>query len=340
MRRIPQLDGLRALAFLAVFANHSVYLPMAWVGVDLFFALSGFLITTILVDANEKAIGRYFSDFYGRRVRRILPAYFIVLAGVAAFVPGVNWRAIWWHYFVFGQNVSSAYQLGTGVLNAYWSLAVEEQYYFVWPILCFVLTRRQLAYACSFFLVAAPLLRWIFTPSVPYYTVIFCLTPFRIDQLAAGSLVALVWASKRDAIDHLRPFVVGVAGLSAAVFFGLALRFSWWRATANSVAFNVVGYSLSVVMCTSLLLVALTSATTFIGRLLANKWLMRVGTVSYMAYLLHEPVLHFTLGFGRLLGSTLGLGITLALAALSWRFIEAPLLQRQTSARPLPAAAP
>src|SRR5262245_31947257 len=149
MNRIAQLDGLRALAFLAVYLNHSIYLPMAWAGVDLFFVLSGFLITNILLTAKEQHSENYFRNFYTRRANTILPPYFMVLGAVALFASaGIHWSAIWWHFLLFMQNFSVAFEMGVGVLNPYWSLAVEEQYYLVWPLLVFFLPRQHLKAAC------------------------------------------------------------------------------------------------------------------------------------------------------------------------------------------------
>src|SRR5438094_833760 len=230
LKRIPQLDGIRAFAFLAVFANHALLVPMMWVGVDQFFALSGFLITSILLVTKENETGDYFGRFYARRAQRILPPYFLVLVLVALFVrTGIDWHSIWWHFLIFGQNFSTAFQYYTGVLNPYWSLAVEEQYYLVWPLLCYFLSRRQLTITCIALLVVAPILRAVATPHFASYLVTFTLTPFRMDQLAAGSLLAIAWLSNRQRVQRMLPWATVVAIVSTAVFFGMA-KFPWWRA--------------------------------------------------------------------------------------------------------------
>jgi peptidoglycan/LPS O-acetylase OafA/YrhL len=346
LKRIPQLDGLRAFAFLAVFLNHSIYVPMMWVGVDQFFALSGFLITSILLASRTQDRGEYFGTFYKRRAQRILPAYFLVLAAVALLIKvDIDWPSIWWHFLVFAQNFSVALQYKVGVLNPYWSLAVEEQYYMLWPLLVYFLSRRQLAAACILFIVAAPILRALITPHTNSYLVVFTLTPFRIDQLAVGSLLAVIWSTNRDRVEKMLPLATTVLAISGTVFFGLAV-FPWWRAKANSMAFNVFGYSISSILFASILVVVLCSKNRLLQGVLTNKWLMRVGTVSYMAYLIHAPVLHFTLtAFGRWLGSAIGFVITLVISALSWRFIEKPILdfgRHRTGERPreMPIAAP
>src|SRR5205814_396785 len=289
----------------------------------------------------ENETGDYFRRFYARRAQRILPPYFLVLVLVALFVrTGIDWHSIWWHFLIFGQNFSTAFQYHTGVLNPYWSLAVEEQYYLVWPLLCYFLSRRQLTITCIALLVVAPILRAIATPHFASYLVTFTLTPFRMDQLAAGSLLAIAWLSNRERVQRMLPWATVVAIVSTAVFFGMA-KFPWWRAKANSIAFNVFGYSISSILFTSIVMVALCSKNHLVLGVLTNKWLMRLGTVSYMAYLIHEPVLYFTHPrFGLLIGGTLAFFITIALSALSWRFIEKPILERRRDPAPAPVTEP
>lgn len=337
MKRIPQLDGLRALAFLAVFLNHSI-VPMLWVGVDQFFTLSGFLITGILLASKSESARVYYGRFYRHRAQRILPAYFLVLAGVALLIrDNIDWPSVWWHFLAFGQNFSVALNYKVGVLNPYWSLAVEEQYYLLWPLLVYFLNRRQLTIACIIFLIAAPVLRALFTPHTDSYLFIFTLTPFRMDQLAAGSLLAIAWSTNRDRVQRMLPVATTLAVVSAALFFGLA-KFPWWRAKANSMSFNVFGYTLSSILFVSFLAVVLCSKNRLLQGVLTNRWVMGLGTVSYMAYLVHEPVLHVAMhAYGKWIGSTIGFAITLVISVLSWRFIEKPILDRGNAMAPEPA---
>src|SRR5215469_5312278 len=141
--RIVQLDGLRAFAVLAVFAQHALRAPL-WMGVDLFFVLSGFLITGILLE--RKARGQsYFSYFYARRVRRILPPYLLLML-VSSLVFGLGWAQHWEWYAFFATNIADALgQSGHDSLNVLWSLAVEEQFYIVWPFVILLVPRRLLA---------------------------------------------------------------------------------------------------------------------------------------------------------------------------------------------------
>jgi len=132
-RRIVQLDGLRAIAVLMVFVHHSFQSQLFWTGVDLFFILSGFLITGILLDQRQKQIwSGYLGPFYGRRARRILPPYLLFLVFTSVFF-GIGWLRRW-YFFLFLMNTepfrSMATQYSIGIL---WSLAVEEQFYLLWP---------------------------------------------------------------------------------------------------------------------------------------------------------------------------------------------------------------
>jgi peptidoglycan/LPS O-acetylase OafA/YrhL len=336
MTRIPRLDGLRALAFLAVFLNHSVHLPMAWVGVDLFFVLSGFLITSILLRDRALPTAQYFGGFYARRARRILPPYLIVLALVAALgLPGIEWSKIWWHFFTFLQNFSVAWGYGTGALTPYWSLAVEEQFYLFWPVVVLLVPRRHLAVTCVAIVVAAPLLRACFTPRVDAYTVIFCVTPFRIDLLAAGALLAVARDRAPATLDKAGPWAWLSAVLAALALFGPAAVWPAWRASAHSAAFNIWGYSCSVVLFASVLVITLTSRRAWLDRLLEARPLATLGRISYMCYLVHEPALQLAWQYlPQLAGAGVALLATLLFSLASWRWIESPLLRSGASRAP------
>ncbi len=226
--RIPVLDGIRGIAILLVMVFHfwvfgiatgtrlweRVYASaagMGWVGVDLFFVLSGFLITGILYDSRGRQ--HYFQVFYGRRTVRIFPLYYASLALFFWIIPFLLVRL---HHSQFSETYNSptaklfawTYLLnwyeGLRGFNAvslplqhFWSLAVEEQFYLVWPILVLTLARRRLMVLCgglmALGLVLRAVLYAIHLPSAAY-TLIFC----RADSLAIGALVALSARDPRD----------------------------------------------------------------------------------------------------------------------------------------------
>ncbi|MCA3845215.1 MAG: acyltransferase, partial [Burkholderia sp.] len=160
--RIVQLDGLRAIAVGAVFLQHALKAPL-WMGVDLFFVLSGLLITGILLD--RKARGQsYFSHFYARRVRRILPPYVLLLV-VSTLLFGASWLPHWPWFAFFSTNIGlSLGSIGHDSLNVLWSLAVEEQFYIFWPFVVLWCSERALLWVAAALVVAAPVLRAIATP--------------------------------------------------------------------------------------------------------------------------------------------------------------------------------
>src|SRR6185369_17123224 len=157
---IPGLDGLRAIAFLLVFALHTNYLQMGWVGVSLFFVLSGYLITGILLDMKKKLPRReYFIKFYGRRFLRIFPLYYFYLILLAIFIlilPSLKLNLLnaelGPHYFnqiwvaalyVYDFFHASAFFERSRFFVHLWSLSVEEQFYLLWPLLIFLTPREK-----------------------------------------------------------------------------------------------------------------------------------------------------------------------------------------------------
>src|SRR3981189_3153154 len=129
-KRIGQLDGIRAIAISVVFLHHAFQIKLLWMGVDLFFILSGFLITGILLKHKEQSLGRYFGHFYARRARRILPPYCLLLL-VTSLLFGVAW-ARHWYFYLFLMNLVPALHIPHQMaLSLLWSLAVEEQFYLV-----------------------------------------------------------------------------------------------------------------------------------------------------------------------------------------------------------------
>ena len=166
---IRALDGLRGFALLLVFGYHALSRELVstslagtlakkialtgWVGVDLFFVLSGFLITSILLDA--RTAGNYLRVFYARRALRIFPLYYLVLAASLLLMPDhFGWKAQIFYWFNLSNLVTAFHPLLIPYLAHFWSLAIEEQFYLVWPALVLLLRPRALAALCGGVLVA------------------------------------------------------------------------------------------------------------------------------------------------------------------------------------------
>ena len=334
MPRIKQLDGLRAIAFLAVFLNHSILVPMLWTGVDLFFVLSGFLITGILLRARETGPRHYFQNFYTRRFVRIIPPYVIVIAAVAIGFT-IDWGRLWYYYAFFIQNIALVTEGGQGALQPLWSLGVEEQFYLAWPLLVLYLSPTALKRLCIVILCVAPVLRAIFTPLASSYITIFVLTPFRMDELAAGAFIALLKTSPADELARYRQPAKYLAIASGICFVGLAALVPDFRAKTNSMLFNVAGYSLATLGCAGLLAYCLSLKEGLFYSILSHPWMRYIGAISYMCYLIHAPILDWLGAVSNLPRSVLALAATLAFAAISWHLVEKPLLER---GRRVPAA--
>jgi peptidoglycan/LPS O-acetylase OafA/YrhL len=349
-RRIPQLDGLRGIAILSVVIAHYFGevphgirpLTAGWLGVELFFVLSGFLIGGILLDNRNSA--QYFSTFYIRRAFRIVPIYYTVLAVVliasaalrgvhAGWVPASMSPAV---YFTYTQNIAMA---ASGKLDGFWflptwTLAVEEQFYLLLPLLVFLVPRRYIAGLSLFAIVSAPVLRWlVLGASHANPTAVYSLLPCRWDALFFGVLAAYV-VREREWFAELRrrgalqwAALVGAWGILlcaiADKLYGLQL-------------FDVLGYSFAALCFAGIVLMSVAGLP--IGRRFENRLLGNVGRISYGLYLMHQPVLGILHGAlrgalpdnGTLAGlsiTLLALIVSLAVAWASWTFFESRLVQ-------------
>lgn len=332
MKRIPQLDSIRGLAVLLVLLHNTdkarttgFLAQYGWMGVDLFFVLSGLLITGILLDS--KADQGYFRNFYARRCLRIWPLYYCALLFMFVVVPLVRpsedpqifaARSMpWWSYLIYLQNFFvPSITRATGLLGVTWSLAVEEQFYAVWPLVVRFLDETQLRRLSIIIICCSPLLRFfLHRRGFNVYPNTFC----RLDGLMAGALLALAFRSKSFSADrYVRP-----AWITLIVALPLAL------ATAGRVEWAV--YSFTALASVSLVYLALCSKQKWLQTIMANRFLIFSGTISYGIYVLekipsdlamslhldHHPAL-------TLLTTAVA---TYALALVSWHLLEKRFLR-------------
>ena len=366
--RIPALDGLRGIAIAAVLLFHGtvvsgestveqlvfgVFRNFGWAGVDLFFVLSGFLITGILWDARGEARG--IRRFYARRALRILPLYYGYLILVFALaarldpdIPASPGDALF--YLLYLQNFAIAAAgewQHSRFLNLFWSLAIEEQFYLLWPWVVFALRRRALMGVCIGALCVSVGLRLALIDSVAPVA-LYVLTPTRLDGLAAGAFVALAVRGPGGIQALVRPaqalLAATGAGLLAIVVVqgGFSYRLPWTL---------TVGLGLLALHFASWLVLALrTPAESGLVRALSSRPLRALGRYSYALYVIHQAVLVFTVTvLGRAIlepiapdaGSLaiqlfvygVGLPLAIALAALSWRYYEGPFLALRSRLR-------
>lgn len=345
--RLSALDGLRALAIIPVMLHHSPAMRAAvpefqsgWAGVDLFFVLSGYLITGILVRSKSKP--GYYKNFYARRALRIWPIYYLFLLVIIFVVPRLakpspaQWPVEFapWFYFVFLQNLFLNFNF-IPFLAPTWSLVVEEQFYLVWPLLNSLLTKRAMVLVCACGFFASPVIRALLFRLGGSPAIIYGLTFAHMDGLLAGALVAQL---PLNFLESVRGRVLGCTLLvtGAGIFLIESYRFAEIR---NSI-FSFSGLAL---LFSGLLMVTLSSYHNHgtLSKLLSLSPLAYVGTISYCLYLIHELVqvvilksplvTHLPeitpsfLRFGWQLA--LEFGACIALASLSWFWFESPVLE-------------
>lgn len=372
--RVPALDGLRGLAVLCVMLFHfgtasglqadsyatkkliGLFCNL-WSGVDIFFALSGFLITGILL--REKTEPGYFARFYMRRTLRIFPLYYAALIVIFVLLPALHLPAldnpgvhrvqdaqVWmWAYSqdfaitYFNHDFFDPDPLWVG---HFWSLGVEEHFYLVWPLIVYFCTRRGLLLTSGLLIVAAPVVRFTMTHYDMDPAAVYTFTLSRVDQFAIGGLLAL-FVQEREPVQ-LRRWARWAAG--AAVMYlvvcviELKQPFYWSypEALGFGLGFLALGSS-------ALIVFAISPQPSAIKVGLEFDWLRFFGKYSYGAYVLHTPLQYtFMQLFGPqrieaiaaplghapaqligLLGFVgLSIALTMASALIVYKLIEAP----------------
>lgn len=335
MKHIPQLDSLRGIAVLMVLVGHiakdapALHLnPIAhfcFAGVDLFFVLSGFLITSILLSA--KGSEHFLGNFYIKRALRIWPLYFGVLAlwfGLTLVAPALH-RSIFaqthpqWAYFLWLQNFLVPDTGTFGPLQITWSLCVEEHFYLVWPLLVLFCERKWLIRIASAAVVVSTVTR-LGTDVSLWHLDTYQNTLCRLDAIACGCLVALLQFSN---VSAARKMVVAAVGLIVA---GSLFR------VADTL--YVLGCGL---LYAGLLVIAKESDHGF----WKNRFLLHTGKISYGLYMLHliafdslRPMFHSHTVRSDLLFAVLAIAGAFAIAEASWNLYESQILRLKKSLAP------
>ena len=340
--RIIELDGLRGLAVLSVVlahyfgeVNHRIFVfDLGWLGVDLFFVLSGFLIGGILIDNRGSAT--FFSTFYIRRALRIFPIYYLVLILALAFsdtAGGHSWADPHFPavvYATYAQNIMSALSgLDGKSFQPLWTLAVEEQFYLLAPFFIYFCPPRFLSKIIVAMIFAAPALRALLLLSLSYPQNVGAemFLPCRWDALLLGVLAAFAQRHSVSVVMQCAPVLQGIA-LFCIFSTPILLILS-------SFLFVTLGLTTMSIFFAIFIVLIVNGAEE--GKRFRAGWLRYFGKISYCLYLIHEPVANAM--HGLILGSPPDIGaaqqiavtfaalaVSIVVASLSWAYLEGPLL--------------
>lgn len=377
-KHVSTLDGIRGIAILMVLGIHFAYsgalpeppprflslfhfLVFGWMGVDLFFVLSGFLITGILLDTI--AAPNYFKSFYARRTLRIFPIYYLVIVLVLCLTPfALRFPALFPYLpgypliaasFFYMQNWWMAFHpmAPRVVIGDYWSLGVEEQFYLLWPLIVFKLSRRNVTRLCIAICLATPVLRLVLYRHDPESFLVFVSTLTRMDTLLWGALAAIA-VRTTGLLQKLEPWLTPLAFTCAAAM--LIIDFPLHELYSRALFTQSIGYTLIAIGFAAFLLKGYLAdgTTSLLARFLNSKVLRGFGRYSYGIYIFHAfflTAMRVTLGertwYGHSLPrsallAVLFLAITYGTAFASFHLYESRFLRLKSrfKAEKLPVA--
>lgn len=307
-----------------------------WLGVDLFFVLSGYLITGILVGTRD--CPHYYRNFIARRAIRIFPLYYACLvlfplgvyfADRQAWSALLDWGIGWFWVYLGNIRLTLMGKYPGGSLGPLWSLQVEEQFYLMYPLMVYYVSRKRLRYCLAACILVSIIIRSALVLFAPQNVLArYTLMPCRMDALALGGAVALL---KRDqpALSHwwIRLSLIVCASFSIAFYYSQTNV----GITAYTPAMSSVGYSINALTFASLLTAVVYRCWTTLNNFLSWRPLAFTGERAYGLYLLHSPsafiVKRLLLNESSFVFGILALGVAYVAASLSWQFFEKPFLQ-------------
>lgn len=335
---IPQLDGLRAIAVLLVLLLHAGFpvFQAGWIGVPVFFTLSGFLITSILLDSKDKP--DYFKGFYLRRTLRIFPIYYLTLFAVLAWGLVMHYPVSQFFYYAFYlQSFTIPLDVEpffcNNMLDHTWSLSVEEIFYLIWPAVVYVINRRNLIWL-SVLLCLASLAYKIAQIYIGTEGLALMSLPGSIECLMAGVLLSIYRDASRPAFRSVHKRGIALLFLLVSVLIVI----HYLQLDRRLLFFCKILLSFSVSWLSFFVILYFASSPgslSSVNRAFSNRRLVYVGKISYGLYLYHFPVYmfvasffyHYAISIHPIILLLIKLSTTFLIAALSWRFIEKPLLE-------------
>ncbi len=358
--RIMVLDGIRALAILLVMFHHALIFPNGSIiyeflnrildrmscGVDLFFVLSGYLITGILIRSKDDP--HFFRNFYARRTLRIFPLYYAYLLAYYIFV--VHFKVV---RFDAGKTLEATKELPwvwsyatnfliaiknnyiTASINHFWTLALEEQFYLIWPVVIFIVSRRASLFVCAGTVILVLCLRaiWLHSFGGLHYAM-HVMLPFRADSFALGGLTAVAWGDHRTrapVVKIARAAIVGGLAAAALAWFLLpSTTMSWMSSEFRYTA-------LAMFFAATIVLAQAQPPTALFNKLSASRTMRFFAKYSYALYVIHYPLniacrrllppmkleqfVHSALG-ASILEAFIVISLSSVLSYLSWHLFE------------------
>lgn len=365
---VPALDGVRGLAILLVLFFHFMMIQgngpahrliqktwgYGWAGVDLFFVLSGFLITGILLDAKSKrpTAGSFFKNFYARRTVRIFPLYYAFLVVFLLILPRVMpaFHDIYgrpptgeWTYWTYTYNLFQGHHQSerefSHSMGVMWSLCIEEQFYLIWPTVVWFCRPKSLLKICAGLILMSMIARGFVDHYTGYNTFVSQWTFCRMDPLAIGASIAILTRIAPQRVRAMRKYAIHLLWLIPVLIAGWNVAMG---SLLSSTVFIVAGYTSLSVLFGALLLVTITSAGGPLVWALSNPVLRLFGKLSYAMYLFNQPIkyalLRYLYGFEditqeftsithQLTFFVLATVLTVATAWLSWHLFEKHFLR-------------
>lgn len=346
-RYLPGLDGLRALAVIAIIIYHlnPKWLSGGFLGVDTFFIISGYLITSLLIHEYKHTGSINLMQFWKKRIKRLLPAVLFLISIVLIYtlmfepniIKNVKQDAIaalfyvsnWWYIF---HDVSYFDSFKIMPLKHLWSLAIEEQFYIFWPILLLILLRIKklkqhfllIIFVCS--LISLLTMFLIAQPNVDNSRVYFG-TDTRLQTLLLGVLLAYIWPPFRLKAQIHLPLKIVIESFG---FISIALLIFFIMTVSSNDNWFYFGGIYFISLCTLPAIASAVHPSTFLAKVLSNRIFSWIGQRSYSLYLWHYPVItfmnkHFVQGQIPVYIIVIEIILTLILAECSYRYVEVPI---------------